>query len=38
MLSTMGGLMEQELATMGPGMDTPAVVDDAIHVVGGDPR
>jgi hypothetical protein len=30
----MGGLMEQELASMGPGMDEPAVVDDAVHVVG----
>jgi hydrogenase expression/formation protein HypC len=36
MLSAMGGLMEQELASMGPGMDEPAVVDDALHVVGGD--
>lgn len=35
MLSAMGGLMEQELASMGPGMDEPAVVDDALHVVGG---
>ena len=34
MLSAMGGLMEQELASMGPGMDEPAVVDDALHVVG----
>ena len=33
-LATMGGLMEQELASMGPGMDAPAVVDDAVHVVG----
>ena len=34
MLATMGGLMEQELASMGPGMDEPAVVDDEVHVVG----
>lgn len=35
MLANMGGLMEQELASMGPGMDEPAVVDDEVHVVGG---
>ncbi len=28
-LAQMGDMMEQELATMGPGMDAPAVVDDA---------
>jgi hydrogenase expression/formation protein HypC len=28
LLSTMGDLVEQELATMGPGMDRPTVVDD----------
>lgn len=28
LLSHMGDLVEQELATMGPGMATPAVVDD----------
>jgi hydrogenase expression/formation protein HypC len=28
MLAQMGDLMSQELATMGPGMDRPAVVDD----------
>jgi len=27
-LATMGDLVEQELATMGPGMDAPAVVSD----------
>ncbi len=34
MLATMGDLMAQELSSMGPGMDEPAVVDDDIHVVG----
>ncbi|MFN8621127.1 MAG: HypC/HybG/HupF family hydrogenase formation chaperone [Chloroflexota bacterium] len=34
-LSTMGDVVQQELASMGPGMDAPAVVDDALHVVGG---
>jgi hydrogenase expression/formation protein HypC len=28
LLRSMGDLMEQELATMGPGMSAPAVVDD----------
>jgi hydrogenase expression/formation protein HypC len=28
MLSSMGDLVAQELATMGPGMDAPAVLDD----------
>ena len=28
-LGSMGDMMEQELATMGPGMDAPAVEDDA---------
>ncbi len=28
LLTTMGDLVDQELATMGPGMATPAVVDD----------
>jgi len=28
LLGTMGDLVQQELATMGPGMDRPAVVDD----------
>jgi hydrogenase expression/formation protein HypC len=28
-LGSMGDMMEQELATMGPGMDTPAVVDES---------
>jgi len=31
MLGSMGDLMTQELATMGPGMDHPAVVDDPVH-------
>jgi hydrogenase expression/formation protein HypC len=34
-LSQMGDVVQQELASMGPGMDAPAVVDDAFHVVGG---
>jgi hydrogenase expression/formation protein HypC len=34
-LGSMGDMMEQELASMGPGMDEPAVVDDEVHVVGG---
>ena len=38
MLATMGDLMQQELASMGPGMDEPAVVDDDVHVVGGGAR
>ncbi|HEX8939162.1 MAG TPA: HypC/HybG/HupF family hydrogenase formation chaperone [Candidatus Limnocylindrales bacterium] len=29
MLEMMGDLVQQELATMGPGMDAPAVADDA---------
>jgi hydrogenase expression/formation protein HypC len=28
-LGSMGDMMEQELATMGPGMDAPAVVDES---------
>ncbi len=31
MLESMGDLMSQELATMGPGMDEPAVVDDPVR-------
>jgi hydrogenase expression/formation protein HypC len=31
MLESMGDLMAQELATMGPGMDEPAVVDDPVR-------
>ncbi len=31
LLSTMGDLVQQELATMGPGMSLPAVVDDPVH-------
>jgi hydrogenase expression/formation protein HypC len=30
LLSTMGDLVQQELATMGPGMDRPVVVDDPV--------
>jgi len=37
MLAQMGDLMTQELATMGPGMDHPAVVDDPPAVHPGDP-
>jgi hydrogenase expression/formation protein HypC len=32
MLATMGDLVAQELATMGPGMDAPAVIDDPVPV------
>lgn len=28
-LGSMGGMLEQELATMGPGMDAPAVIEDS---------
>ncbi len=34
LLSHMGDLVQQELATMGPGMEAPAVVDDPIGSVG----
>jgi hydrogenase expression/formation protein HypC len=30
LLSTMGDLVQQELATMGPGMAAPAVIDDPV--------
>jgi len=33
-LAEMGDMMEQELATMGPGMDAPAVVDEASETGG----
>lgn len=33
-LSSMGDLVTQELATMGPGMSTPAVVSDDAQAVG----
>ncbi len=31
LLQTMGDLVQQELATMGPGMAMPAVLDDPVH-------
>jgi hydrogenase expression/formation protein HypC len=34
LLGTMGDLVQQELATMGPGMDRPAVVDDPVPAAG----
>jgi hydrogenase expression/formation protein HypC len=33
-LGSMGDMMEQELATMGPGMDAPAVVDESTETGG----
>jgi hypothetical protein len=33
-LAQMGDMMEQELATMGPGMDAPAIVDEATETGG----
>ncbi len=35
LLSHMGDLVQQELATMGPGMAAPAVVDEPASVPGG---
>lgn len=38
MLATMGDLVQQELATMGPGMEAPAVVDEVgVTAPVGDP-
>lgn len=34
LLTHMGDLVQQELATMGPGMDAPAVIDDPISTAG----